>query len=158
MAPPHESAPSFNDAPEIPFPGRVFAIDPGTKRIGLAMSDPTQTIAQRKATLSRRAGQRFPLQALKSHLDRHRPVGIVVGLPITPDGSEDEWAANARELGATLTAKTELPVAYWDERMTTARALSAVHDLGGRVRGRKADVDSLAATVLLQAFLDSRKR
>ena len=132
--------------------------DPGTKRFGLAMSDPTQTIAQPLATLSRRVGKRFPLQSLKVHLDKHEPVGIVVGLPIAPDGSEDERAKNARALGATLNTKTELPVAFWDERMTTARALSAVKDLGGQVRGRKAEVDGLAATVLLQAFLDSRRR
>ena len=158
MAPPDENALKPDDPPAIPCPGRVFAIDPGTKRFGLAMSDPTQTIAQPLATLSRRVGKRFPLKALKSHLDEHQPVGIIVGLPITPDGSEDERAENARHLGATIKAKTELPVAFWDERMTTARALSAVKDLGGQVRGRKAEVDSLAATVLLQAFLDSRRR
>jgi len=158
MALPDENTSSPDDSPAIPFTGRIIAIDPGTKRIGLAMSDPTQTIAQPLATLSRRAGQRFPLLGLKSHLEQHLPVGIVVGLPIAPDGSEDERAANSRQLGAILHAKTELPVAYWDERMTTARALSAVKDLGGRVRGRKAEVDGLAATVLLQTFLDSRKR
>ena len=158
MTLPDENTSSGDDSPAIPFTGRIIAIDPGTKRFGLAMSDPTQTIAQPLATLSRREGQRFPLLALKSHLEQHLPVGIVVGLPITPDGSEDERAANARELGAILNTKTELPVAYWDERMTTARALSAIRDLGGRVRGRQSDVDSLAATVLLQTFLDSRKR
>ena len=142
----------------IPSNGRVLAIDPGAKRIGLAISDPSQTIAQPLATLTRRAGKRFPLHQLKSHLEEREPVGIVVGLPIAPDGSEDERAASARELGFLLTSKTALPVDYWDERMTTARALSAVQELGGRVRGRKEEIDSLAATVLLQAFLDSRKR
>jgi putative Holliday junction resolvase len=94
---------------------------------------------------------------LKVHLDEYQPVGIVVGLPLAPDGAEDERAEAARELGEILREKTDLPLEYWDERMTTARALSAVHDLGGKVRGRKEDVDGLAATVLLQAFLDSRK-
>ncbi len=158
MAPPDENVSTTDDPPAIPCPGRIIAIDPGMKRIGLAMSDPTQTIAQPLATLFRRVGKRFPLQSLKAHLDEHKPVGIVVGLPIAPDGSEDDRAKNARELGATLHIKTELPVAFWDERMTTARALSAVKDLDGQVRGRKGEVDSLAATVLLQAFLDSRNR
>ena len=157
MAPPDENVSTPDDPPAIPCPGRVLAIDPGTKRLGLAMSDPTQTIAQPLATLSRRVGKRFPLQNLKAFLDEYQPVGIVVGLPIAPDGFEDERAKNARQLGATLGAKTDLPIAFWDERMTTARALSAVKDLGGQVRGRKADVDGLAATVLLQTFLDSRK-
>ena len=146
------------ESASIPDTGRVLAVDPGAKRIGLAISDPSQTIAQPLATLSRRVGKRFPMQDLKSHLDEQGPVGIVVGLPVAPDGSEDERAASARELGTTIAQKTGVPVDYWDERMTTARALSAVHELGGRTRGRKEEVDSLAATVLLQAFLDSRKR
>jgi len=158
MATPDENVSTPDDPPAIPRPGRVLAIDPGMKRIGLALSDPTQTIAQPLATLSRRAGKRFPLLSLKTHLDEHQPVGIVVGLPIAPDGTEDERAKSARALGAMLNTKTELPIAFWDERMTTARALSAVRDLGGHVRGRKAEVDRLAATVLLQAFLDSRNR
>lgn len=158
MAPDDNLWSSADDSPEIPAPGRIIAIDPGTKRIGLAMSDPTQTIAQPLATLSRRAGRRFPMQSLKSHLDRHLPVGILIGLPIAPDGSEDQRATGARELGRAINAKTGLPVSFWDERMTTARVLSAVKDLGGQVFGRKAEVDSLAATVLLQNFLDSRRR
>lgn len=158
MAPPDEYASIADIPPAIPCPGRILAIDPGAKRIGLAMSDPSQTIAQPLATLSRRVGKRFPLQSLKVYLDEHEPIGILVGLPIAPDGSEDERAKNARDLGAALNAKTGLPVEHWDERMTTARALSAVKDLGGQIRGRKAEVDGLAATVLLQAFLDSRKR
>lgn len=158
MGPLDKHVSPLGDPQTIPCPGRVLAIDPGTKRIGLAMSDPTQTIAQPLATLSRRVGKRFPLQSLKVHLDKHQPVGIVVGLPIAPDGSEDERAEAARGLGATIHAKTLLPVVFCDERMTTARALSAVKDLGGKVRGRKAEVDGLAATVLLQAFLDSRRQ
>ena len=157
MARPDNPARPDDDSPAIPCPGRVLAIDPGAKRIGLALSDPTQTIAQPLATLTRRVGKRFPLKILKAHLEEHRPVGIVMGLPIAPSGLEDDRAKDARELGATISVKTGLPVSYWDERMTTARALSAVKDLGGKVRGRKEEVDGLAATVLLQSFLDSRR-
>ena len=82
----------------IPFTGRILAIDPGTKRIGLAVSDPTQTLAQPLTTLTRREGKRFPLQNLKAHLDEHEPVGIVIGLPLASDGSEDERAAAARDV------------------------------------------------------------
>lgn len=121
------------------------------------MSDPSQSIAQPIAPLSRRAGKRFPLQALKTRIEHYPVVGIVVGLPITPEGKEDDRAVRARELGSVLELKTNLPITLVDERMTTARALSAVQELGGRVRGREAEVDSLAATVLLQHFLDSRR-
>ncbi len=135
----------------------MLAVDVGEKRIGLALSDPSQTLAQPLATLARRAGRRFPMQRLREQLDTHQPVGIVVGLPLAPDGSEDERAAGARAVGRLIAEKTGLPVCYWDERMTTARALGAIRDLGGNTRGRKGDVDQLAATVLLQHFLDSRR-
>lgn len=140
-----------------PMSGPLLAVDLGEKRIGLALSDPMQTVAHPLATLQRRPGKRFPLQALRRYLDEHAPVGIVMGLPIAEDGSEDERAAAAREAGSRIAEKTGLPVAYWDERMTTARALRAVRELGGGLRGRKADVDKLAATTLLQAYLDGRR-
>lgn len=141
----------------LPSSGRLLAVDWGTKRIGLALSDPGQTIAQPLATLTRRAGKRFPLRQLRHHLDRHHPVGIVIGLPLESDGSEGEAAGAARATGELIAAKTGLPVAYLDERMTTARALGAIRDLGGSVRGRHGEVDQLAATVLLQTFLDGRR-
>jgi len=156
MAPSDEGAFSESGSDDIPRSGRVLAIDPGAKRIGLAMSDPTQTIAQPLPPLQRREGKRFPLAALRPHIEEHDTVGILVGLPIAPDGQEDDRASTVRDLGAILRDKTGLPTAFWDERMTTARALAAVREMGGKTRGRKAQVDSLAATVLLQSFLDSR--
>ena len=96
------------------------------------------------------------MQQLKQHLDLHQPVGVIVGLPLTPEGIEDRAAQGARSAGRLIAEKTGLPVDYWDERMTTARALGAIKQLKGQTRGRKGDVDQLAATVLLQTFLDSR--
>jgi putative Holliday junction resolvase len=141
----------------LPRAGRLLAIDPGAKRIGLALSDPDQRLAHPLGTLTRRPGRRFPLSALRLHLDAHHPVGILIGLPLTPDGTEDERARAVRSDGARIAEKTSLPVAYWDERMTTARALRAVQDLGGGLKNRKSDVDPLAATTLLQSYLDSRR-
>ncbi len=158
-APPHDdkTARPPDRATVVPPEGRLLGVDHGEKRIGLALSDPSQVIAQPLATLTRRAGRRFPMQTLRRHLDAHHPVGIVMGLPRAPDGSEDDRAAAARAVGRLIGDKTGLPVAYWDERMSTARALRAVKDLGGGLRGRKGDVDQLAATVLLQNYLDSRR-
>jgi len=96
--------------------------------------------------------------SLRPHLEELRPVAIVVGLPLASDGTEDERSESARNAGDLMMNKTSLPITYWDERMTTARALSAVRELGGRLRGRKESVDQLAATVLLQSFLDSRRK
>ena len=145
------------DEGALPSTGRLLAVDIGEKRIGLALSDPSQSLAHPLATITRRAGKRFPMQQLRPHLEEHQPVGVVMGLPIAPSGAEDERAAHAREAGALIAEKTGLPVQYWDERMTTARALGAVREMGGTPRGREGDVDRLAATVLLQHYLDSRR-
>ena len=141
----------------IPSTGRVLAVDWGEVRIGLALSDETQTIASPLATLTRRMGKRFPMPAFLELVSAHSPVGLVVGLPLTPDGNEGPAAAAARELSVLLGARTYLPVALVDERMTTARALAAIGEQGGSVRGRKEDVDALAATILLQHFLETRR-
>ncbi len=142
---------------DLPTPGRLLAIDIGDKRIGLALTDPTQMIAQPLATLTRRLGRRFPLKRLRTYLDTHRPVGIVVGLPLLPDGSEGTRASEARAIAARIAEHSGLPIVLRDERMTTARALDAIRTLGGRLKGRKQDIDQLAATTLLQAFLESRR-
>lgn len=141
----------------VPTTGRVLGVDVGARRIGLAISDPTQTIAQPLATLSRRRGRRFPLAALQRALGAYRPVGAVIGLPLAPDGTEGAAACEARSIGALVSERLGLAVAYEDERFTTARALGAVRELGGGLRHRKGDVDQLAAVVLLQQYLDRRR-
>ncbi len=141
-----------------PSSGRLLAIDWGEKRIGLALSDPEQRIAHPLGTLTRRRGRRFPLQRLRVFLDEHHPVGIVIGVPLTEDGSEGPAAHQARAIGELVHTKTRLPTTYWDERMTSARALRAVRELGGSARQRKSDVDPLAATVILQTYLDALRK
>jgi putative Holliday junction resolvase len=149
---------SDDSAAALPASGCLLAIDLGDKRIGLAASDPTQLLAHPVDTLTRRVGKRFPLKQLRDHLDRHRPVGIVIGLPLESDGSEGTRAHEARDIAALLAQNTGLPTVMVDERMTTARALRAVREMGGTTRGRKGEVDRLAATTLLQSFLDGRRR
>lgn len=141
----------------IPTIGRILAVDWGEIRIGLALSDESQILATPLETLQRRAGKRFPLPRFLELAALHHPAGLVVGLPLSPEGTETESAGSARELAAVLARRTGLPVELWDERMSTARALGAIREQGGSTRGRKADVDALAAAVLLQHFLDARK-
>jgi putative Holliday junction resolvase len=141
----------------IPTTGRILAVDWGEVRIGLAVSDESQTLASPIDTLSRRQGKRFPLHRFLELAAEHHPVGLLVGLPLSADGSEKESASAARELGELLAERTELPLELWDERMSTARALAAVREQGGSTQGRKGDVDALAAAVLLQTFLDFRR-
>jgi putative Holliday junction resolvase len=87
----------------------------------------------------------------------HAPVGVVVGLPLTLEGHEEASAGAARELAEAITQRTGLALELWDERLSTARALATVRAQGGSTRGRKSDVDALAAAVLLQHFLDARR-
>ncbi len=141
----------------IPPTGRVLAVDWGQVRIGLALSDETQTLASPLATLTRRQGKRFPTPRFLALVEAHTPVGLVVGLPLAPEGTESPSSTAARELAQHLEARTALPLELWDERMSTARALSAIREQGGSTRGRREDVDALAAAVLLQHFLDARR-
>ena len=114
-------------------------------------------LAQPLTTLTRRPGKRFPLRRLLALVDEHAVSGVVVGLPLEPDGAEGEAATAARVLAADIARRSGKPVDLWDERLTTARALQAVREMAGSTRGRKGDVDALAATVLLQHYLDARR-
>jgi putative Holliday junction resolvase len=138
--------------------GRLLSVDWGERRIGLALSDETQTLAQPLATLTRRPGKRFPMAQLLEHITANAVVGIVVGLPLTEDGAEGDAAHAARALADGIKRRVgELEVTMWDERMTTARVLAAVREMGGSTRGRKEDVDAMAAALLLQHYLDTKR-
>jgi putative Holliday junction resolvase len=142
---------------QLPTTGRLLAVDWGEVRIGLAMSDESQVLASPLDTLVRRAGKRLPMARVLELVAEYEPVGLIVGLPLTGEGAEGESAAAAREMADTITRRTGLPLEMWDERMSTARALGAIREQGGSTRGRKGDVDALAAAVLLQHFLDARR-
>ena len=137
--------------------GRWMAIDWGERRIGLARSDDTQTLASPLDTLVRRDGKRFPMPVFLKLVALHRPVGLVIGLPLSLEGEENDSTRAARELAELVGRRTGLPVDLWDERMSTARALGAIREQEGSTRGRREDVDALAASVLLQHYLDARR-
>jgi putative Holliday junction resolvase len=130
-------------------------VDWGEVRIGVAVSDETRMLASPLVTLVRRPGKRFPMPRFLELVARLAPVAVVVGLPLTPEGEEGPAATAARELGALIARRTGLPVEWWDERMSTARALGAIREQGGSTAGRKEDVDALAAAVMLQGYLDA---
>jgi putative holliday junction resolvase len=141
----------------LPESGRLLAVDWGEVRIGLALSDETQTLATPLETLVRRREKRFPMGRFLELVGAHRPTGVVVGLPLTGEGTEASSARSARQLAAELATRSGLPVELWDERMSTARALATIREQGGSTRGRRDEVDSLAAAVLLQHYLDARR-
>ena len=141
----------------FPSPGRLLGVDWGARRIGLALSDESRLLAQPLTTLTRRAGKRFPMRQLLTLVDQHAVTGVVVGLPLDPDGAEGDGARAARRLAEDIGRHSGRPVELWDERFTTSRAMQAVREMGGSTRGRKGDVDALAAAVLLQHYLDARR-
>lgn len=141
----------------LPPQGRILALDWGELRFGVARSDEGQILASPLTTLTRRAGKRFPMPRFLDLVHQAGAAGILVGLPLSPEGGETSASGEARALAGQVEARSGLPVELWDERFTTARALGAIREMGGSTRGRREDVDALAAAVLLQQFLDSRR-
>ena len=133
--------------------GRLLGIDYGERRVGLAISDPTGTIASPAGAILRRAGKRPPVAEIVRRAEVLEARGFVIGLPLDGNGNETPRCAEARVVGGELTKRTGLPVEFVDERYSTATALRAIREMGGSHKDRKADVDSLAATVILQQAL-----
>jgi putative Holliday junction resolvase len=135
---------------------RVLAVDPGSKRVGLALSDPTGTIAQPLATLEAEPRETLA-ERLADLARRHDATTIVVGLPRRMDGSIGPEAKAARVLADELRRASRLPVETLDERLTTAAAEKSLLSSGMHREKRRANIDRVAAAILLQSHLD-RKR
>jgi len=132
-----------------------MAIDPGTVRLGLALSDPSGTIAQPLSVLARRS-EAEDLKALTELVERHEVGMIVIGLPRLMDGRLDTAAQQAQAFGALVAQATGRPVAYWDERLTSVAAERYLIEQGKRRSKRRQEIDRMAATLLLQGYLDYR--
>jgi putative holliday junction resolvase len=136
---------------------RLLAVDYGDRRIGLAVSDPTGLIASPVGFILRRPGKRPPIAELVRRGAELEVAGFVLGLPLDENGDDTPRSQEVRRIAAELERRTGLPTQLVDERFTTAAALRAVREMGGTTRGRKGDVDALAATLLLQHALDLRR-
>jgi putative Holliday junction resolvase len=134
--------------------GRLMAIDYGERRVGLAISDPTGTIASPAGAIVRRAGKRPPVAEILRRAEALEAKGFVVGLPLDGNGDETPRSREVRLVAEAIGVRSGKPVELVDERYTTAAALRAVREMGGSTRGRRGDVDALAAAVLLQRVLD----
>lgn len=133
--------------------GRCIGVDHGTVRVGLAVSDPSRTIAS-------------PLPHVSSDNAVDEIVGIatgmgaqeiVVGLPLNMDGSWSDSTRAARDFAAELREATTAKVTMWDERLSTVEATRALRSSGANRRRRKSRIDSTAASLVLQSYLDSEK-
>lgn len=132
-------------------------MDYGDRRIGLAVSDPSGTIAQPLPTLRRRPKQRAPLRRIVEIAREYDVEAIVVGLPVETSGREGEQAEKVRAFGEALRKRAALPVEYRDERLTSARARREIvrMDLPAAARREKERVDAMAAMFILQSYLDA---
>jgi putative Holliday junction resolvase len=133
---------------------RFLAVDYGRKRIGLALSDPLGMIASPAGFIVRREGKRPPITKIVARAAELGAQGFLIGLPLDGEGNETDWTAEIRALGAEIAKRTGMPVRFLDERFTTAAALRTIQEMGESARGRKGDVDSLAAAILLQQALN----
>jgi putative Holliday junction resolvase len=135
--------------------GRVAALDLGEKRIGVALSDPTRTIAAAHAVLNRKSrAEDFARYA--RIIAEQRVTLLVVGLPITLGGEEGERAAWVRDYAADLARRVEVPIVFWDESLTTVEAEAALRAQGRRGKKLKERVDAVAAALILQSYLDAQ--
>jgi putative Holliday junction resolvase len=133
---------------------RFLAVDYGRKRVGLAISDPLGMIASPAGFIERREGKRAPITKIIARATELEARGFLIGLPLDGEGNETDWTKEIRDLGAEIAKRTGMPVRFLDERFTTAAALRTVKEMDESTRGRKGDVDSLAAAILLQQALN----
>jgi putative Holliday junction resolvase len=143
---------------EAVTPGaRVMGLDVGTKTIGLALSDTRLVIATPLDTIRRRKF-RDDMAALFAECDRHIIGGLVIGLPLRLDGRDGPRTQSTRQFARNVLALRDMPIAFWDERLSTAAVTREMiaHDM---TRKRRAEiVDKVAAAYILQGFLDAMGR
>jgi len=136
---------------------RLLGLDVGTKTIGLALSDTTLMIATPLETI-RRTRFRDDVQRLLAVMAKHAVGGIVIGLPLALDGSDSPRTQGVRQFAKNLAAHTDLPIAFWDERLSTA-AVERGMIAADLTRARRAElIDKAAAAYILQGLLDWRGR
>ncbi|MDP8959670.1 MAG: Holliday junction resolvase RuvX [Actinomycetota bacterium] len=132
-----------------------MGLDPGSRRIGVAVSDPLQLTAQPHSVIDLQSRQMD--EALRSLADDLEVERVVVGLPVSLSGGEGAAAQAARGFARRVAEVTGLPVELCDERLTTLTAEAALVGGGVRRRRRRGLVDKVAAAVMLQSYLDRRR-
>ncbi|MSO71442.1 MAG: Holliday junction resolvase RuvX [Alphaproteobacteria bacterium] len=145
-------------AAALPKEARLLGFDLGTKTIGLALSDPGRSIASPLVVL-KRTKLKPDAARLAAIIREHGVGGLVLGLPINMDGSDGPRAQATRAFARNLTEVIDLPLAFWDERLSTAAVERALTDEADLSRARRAQlVDKLAAAYILQGALDFLRR
>jgi putative holliday junction resolvase len=136
---------------------RIMALDVGEKTIGVAMSDESETFAFPGKTILRTEGFRRDMNAIRGLAEENGIAEIVVGLPLMMDGTHGIQAEKAVKFAETLRRFVQVPVVFEDERLSTFEAEEMLIAVGRKWQERKKVIDSAAASVFLQSYLDRRK-
>lgn len=131
-----------------------MALDVGERRVGVAVSDELGMIASPVEIVDLK---RHGMERLRLTIDRYDPERIVIGLPTNMSGLEGAQAAAVREFAQQLADLTGRDITFWDERLTSFAAEQTLINLGDRRRNRRTRLDAVAAALILQSYLDSRK-
>ena len=143
--------PEFADLTRIPAQGRILALDPGTKRVGLAVCDEDRLVTTPLLRIERTSWKKL-LSEIEQLLQQFDAKALVIGLPLESDGGESEMSSEAREMARKFTLSLAVPVFLQDERVTSYEAKRRLWDK--RAADAKDLVDSEAAAVILGDFLD----
>jgi putative Holliday junction resolvase len=138
------------------FKFRVLGLDVGSKRIGIAISDELGITAQGLETLQRR-NKKTDFAAIELLIRKHDVREIVIGLPLRLSGAEGTQSEKMRQFAEELRARVQLPVHLWDERLTSAEANRLLRESEISIGKRAAAVDRMAAVLILQAWMESRR-
>ena len=151
------NSPAFTDLRDVPETGRIIAIDPGTKKLGVAVSDPDRVLARPLPIIQRTSWKKLLLQ-IRNILAEYDAGALVLGLPYNFDGTESEMTAEARDMARKLQLSLDIPVFLQDERATTYEARGRLWK--ARVEGEEMRrvLDSEAAVIILTDFLDRLKQ
>jgi putative holliday junction resolvase len=149
--------PLIEAAPHLGARGILLGLDLGTKTIGIAASDPDRRLAMGVTTIARKAFTADAQQLLALAAER-RAVGLVLGLPINMDGTEGPRAQSTRSFARNLAKLTELPIALWDERLSTAAVERDLIAADASRAKRAKVIDQHAAAFILQGALDRLAR
>lgn len=141
-------------AAALPARAAILGIDPGEKRIGVAVSDTTRLIASSLDTIAR-GKFAADAEAILKFYDARQCAGFVIGLPLNMDGSTGPAAQSARAFARNLLAKRDAPLLLWDERLSTAAVTRTLIEGDASRRRRGEVVDKMAAAYMLQGALDA---
>ena len=132
---------------------RILALDVGSKTIGVAVTDDAQSMAFPETTIRRQEGNKRDMAALRELIARYNPAAIVIGYPLMMSGEAGIQAEKMESFIAVLRNHIRIPIIRQDERFSTREAERVLIESGRRREERKKDIDSLAATLILQTYL-----